>query len=79
MTVGSVGSLAVAAVLLVFAYHCIIDAFRYGDISFIAPFRYTAMLWAIALGYLLFGDTPDLGTLFGTGIVIATGAVYASS
>ncbi|MBZ9603048.1 DMT family transporter [Phyllobacterium chamaecytisi] len=74
MTVGNIGSLTVAAVLLVLAYHCIIDAFRHGDISFIAPFRYTAMLWAIVLGYLIFGDIPDLSTLFGSGIVIATGA-----
>lgn len=74
MTIGTLRSLFVAAVLLVFAYQCIISAFRYGDISFIAPFRYTAMLWAILLGYLFFGDIPDLATIFGSGIVIATGA-----
>ena len=33
---------------------------RVGDISFVAPFRYTALLWAILLGYLVFGDVPDL-------------------
>lgn len=74
MTFGSIGSLVVAAVLLVFGYQSVIDAFRHGDISFIAPFRYTAILWAIALGYLLFGDIPDLGTLFGSGLVMASGA-----
>lgn len=73
MNVESTGSLAVAAVLLVCAYHYIIEAVRHGDVSFIAPFRYTAMLWAIALGYLLFGDIPDFGTLVGSCIIVASG------
>ena len=30
-----------------------------GDISAVAPFRYSALLWAMLLGYLVFGDVPD--------------------
>ena len=48
-------------------------AMRVGEISFVAPFRYTAMVWAIGLGIMMFGDWPDQLTLIGTGIIIATG------
>ena len=55
----SLGLLATAAVLLLIGYQCIIMAMRIAEISYVAPFRYTALLWAILLGYLVFGDVPD--------------------
>jgi S-adenosylmethionine uptake transporter len=48
-------------------------AMRVGDIGFVAPFRYTSLIWAIALGWLVFQSLPDVPTLVGAGIVIATG------
>ena len=62
-----------AAAAIVGGYLFSIMAMRAGDISFIAPFRYTAMVWAILMGVLVFGDWPDVTTLIGTGIVVATG------
>ncbi|WP_292529273.1 DMT family transporter, partial [Mesorhizobium sp.] len=59
MTGESTASLAMAAVLVVIGYQFIIMAMRMGDISFIAPFRYTALLWSILLGLFVFGDVPD--------------------
>ena len=55
----ALGLLALAAVLLLIGYQCIIMALRSGDISAVAPFRYSALLWAMLLGYLVFGDVPD--------------------
>lgn len=72
----TVGLLAVAAVLLLIGYQCIISALRTGDISAVAPFRYTALLWAMLLGYLAFGDRPDGFMLLGAGIIVASG-LYA--
>ncbi|MEP3330367.1 hypothetical protein [Sedimentitalea sp.] len=46
---------------------------RVGDISFIAPFRYTGLLWALALGWLVFGDWPSDLTMLGAIIVVSTG------
>jgi S-adenosylmethionine uptake transporter len=46
---------------------------RVGDISFTAPFRYTGLIWALILGWLVFGDWPTNMTLLGAGIVVATG------
>ena len=55
----ALGLLALAAVLVLIGYQCIIMALRTGDISAVAPFRYSALLWAMLLGYLVFGDVPD--------------------
>jgi len=46
---------------------------RIGDVSFVAPFRYTGLLWALLLGWLVFGDWPDNVTMIGAAIVVATG------
>ncbi len=48
-------------------------AMRVGDIGFVAPLRYTSLVWAIVLGWAVFGTWPDELTLVGAGIVIATG------
>ncbi len=65
--------LALAAVLVLIGYQFIIMAMRVGDISFIAPFRYTALLWAIALSIVIFGDFPDSAMIMGSAIIVASG------
>lgn len=65
--------LAAASMALIAGYMFGVMAMRVGDIGFIAPFRYTSLLWAIVLGWLVFGTLPDSLTLTGAAIVIATG------
>ena len=65
--------LLLAAALVVIGYQFIIMAMRIGDISYVAPFRYTALLWAILLGYLVFGNVPDMAMTIGAMVVIASG------
>ena len=73
---GALGLQALAAVLLLIGYQCIITALRSGDISAVAPFRYSALLWAMMLGYLVFGDVPDAMMVTGASIIVASG-LYA--
>jgi drug/metabolite transporter (DMT)-like permease len=49
------------------------ESYRNAEASTVAPFEYTSMLLAIAVGYLAFGDLPTLYTLIGGTIVIAAG------
>lgn len=65
--------LAGAAGLLLIGYGAVILAMRHGEVSVVAPFRYSVILFAIALGYLVWGDVPDAYMLIGTAIVVATG------
>lgn len=63
-----------AAALLVFGgYLCSIMAMRAGEIAFVAPFRYSGLIWALLLGWLVFGDWPDLLTMVGAAIVVGAG------
>lgn len=69
----SVLLLAGSVLFIIGGYLFSVMVMRAGDISFIAPFRYTGLLWALLLGFVVFGDWPDPFTLLGAGIVVATG------
>ena len=62
-----------AAVMIIGGYLCSIMVMRVGEISFVAPFRYTSLVWALILGWVVFGDWPRTVTLIGAGIVVASG------
>lgn len=62
-----------ASTALIAGYMFGVMAMRVGEVGFIAPFRYTSLIWAIGLGWLIFGTFPDWLTLLGAAIVIATG------
>ena len=65
--------LACAAGLLLVGYQFIILAMRSGEISFVAPFRYTGLLFSILLGFAVFGDIPDLAMILGSAIIVGSG------
>jgi drug/metabolite transporter (DMT)-like permease len=44
----------------------------------LSPFMYTQILWMLVLGYVVFGDWPNVWTLLGSGIVIASGLYLLS-
>lgn len=67
------GRLAGASLLLLVGYQTIVLAMRSGEISFIAPFRYTSLIWAIAIGFLFFGEVPDFWMTVGVAIIVASG------
>ena len=62
-----------ASVFIIGGYFFSVQVMRVGEISFIAPFRYTGLVWALVLGWVVFGDWPSSVTLFGATIVVATG------
>ncbi|NMG39113.1 EamA family transporter [Chelativorans sp. ZYF759] len=73
MTLETTGLLIGAAVLLLFGYHFIITAMRSGEISFVAPFRYTALIWAMVAGYLIFAEVPDFAMIVGALVIVCSG------
>ncbi|MEL6702546.1 MAG: DMT family transporter, partial [Pseudomonadota bacterium] len=57
----------------VVAYYLIVQATRVGDVGFVTPFRYTRLIFALLLGVAFFSERPDVLTLVGAGIVVASG------
>ncbi len=48
-------------------------SYRYAEVSLLASFDYAALIWAVALGYLVFGELPALQVWIGAAIVVAAG------
>lgn len=46
--------------------------------STVAPFMYVQILWALGLGWVLFGDWPGIWTGIGAGIIILSGLIIAA-
>ena len=49
---------------------CLNQAFRYGQVSMLAPLDYTGLVWAVLLGALVWGDLPTPMMLAGSAIVV---------
>jgi drug/metabolite transporter (DMT)-like permease len=69
----SMAHVAGASVFLTIGYYFIILSTRTGDLSVIAPFRYSGLPVALLLGWLIWGDVPDLAAWVGIGLLCATG------
>ncbi len=55
------------------SHFCLIRAFAAAPANIVAPFGYTALLWAILFSLLIFGEIPSLRTLFGAALIVGAG------
>lgn len=65
--------LSLISVVGVAAYAALTSAMRNGEISFVAPFRYTRLIFALLLGVVVFSEGPDRFMLLGSMLIIASG------
>ena len=54
-------------------YYALIAAMRLGEVAVITPFRYTRLIFALIIGWVVFAEPVDLWTLVGGGIIVASG------
>ncbi|UWR23820.1 DMT family transporter [Sulfitobacter sp. S190] len=73
MTATNTIFLALALGIGVFAYYAIVAAMRVGEVSFVTPFRYTRLIFALMIGIAFFGERPDTLTLLGSLIIVGSG------
>lgn len=55
------------------ASFCFIKAFEAATASVVSPFYYVSLVWATALGFLVFGELPDRWTVLGMTVIAASG------
>ena len=55
------------------AYYAIVAAMRVGEVAVVTPFRYTRLVFALAIGVLVFAERPDGWTLTGAAVIVASG------
>ena len=71
--------LAAASVFLSGGYYLLTISMRSGEMSVIAPFRYAGLLFALVLGYVVWGDVPNalawsgIALLVGSGVAVLRG------
>ncbi len=70
----ALGFIVASSLLLATGYQLLVVALRSGaEISVIGSFRYGSILWAIAIGYVVWGDVPNALALFGIAVIVASG------
>ncbi|GLT09922.1 DMT family transporter [Sulfitobacter porphyrae] len=57
----------------ILAYYAIVAAMRVGQVSFVTPFRYARLLFALVIGVTVFGESPDALTLIGAAVIVLSG------
>lgn len=67
----------VFALLAVIGHLALTHAFTLAPVSVIAPYEYSAMVWAVLYGFLIWGEVPDSMTIAGTLIIVASGLYIA--
>ena len=68
--------IVVSILIAIGGYYCIIAAMRIGEVSAVVPFRYSRLVFGVAIGVWYFGEVLDHWTLIGSAIVVLSG-LYA--
>ena len=62
-----------SSILVGAAQYLMIEAFRLGEVGLISPFKYSSLLWAVIIGFIVWGDIPGYFVLVGAAILIISG------
>lgn len=73
MSLKSWGQLTGSAACLIIGYVTSVVVMRLGEMSFVSPFRYTSLVWALLIGLFAFGEWPDALALTGAAVIAGTG------
>jgi drug/metabolite transporter (DMT)-like permease len=67
------GLLMILGVVAMTAFACVNRSLKLAPASVVVPYQYTMIVWAVALGWMVFGDVPDGFTVGGAALIIAAG------
>lgn len=65
--------MAAALTMTTLAYYAIVAAMRVGEVSFVTPFRYSRLLFAMVIGVFIFHEALDAPMLIGSVIIVGSG------
>ena len=69
--------LGLMGLLASIGHYLLIRAFEFAGPTLLAPFSYSTLIWAMLLGYLVFGHFPDAVSLCGSAIIVGSGLFLA--
>ena len=77
ITLQLLGELTLMAIFALAAHYIFAAAFVRAEVSVLAPFEYTMLLWTVAIGYLVWGDIPTSSMWVGATLIIGAGIYVA--
>jgi drug/metabolite transporter (DMT)-like permease len=70
----ALGYIVASSLLLAIGYQFLVIALRSGgEISVMGSFRYSSILWALAIGYVVWGEVPNTLALAGIAVIVGSG------
>ncbi len=73
MPLPDLGVVGIMAFLSLVGNFFIVKAFTTGEVGVITPFEYTALVWAVLLGFVLFDEIPTTNVWIGSAVIAASG------
>ena len=71
------GLMVAVGAIAAFCHYLFVWAYQFASASLLAPFIYAQIVGAVVLGFVVFGDVPDLWTIIGTTTLVASGLYLA--
>ncbi len=72
---GDLALMFLVGIVSIFCFICITKALSIAPTSLLAPFQYASIVWAVILGWMIWGDIPRANILVGSAIIIASGLI----
>lgn len=74
MDARGLGYIVASSLLLATGYQFLVVALRSGgELSVMGSFRYSSILWALAIGWVVWGEVPDALALAGIAVIVGSG------
>ncbi|RWI19942.1 MAG: DMT family transporter [Mesorhizobium sp.] len=70
MSVGALGGVA---------QYMLFEGMKRAPVSIVAPFEYTSLVWAFALGFAIWGDVPRTEVFMGAALIIGAGLLIVGN
>jgi drug/metabolite transporter (DMT)-like permease len=72
-TLADVGLMVAAGICVSLGHYWLVQGYRYGTPTVLAPIDYTSLFWGALMGWLIWGDVPDAGMVAGATLVVGAG------
>lgn len=72
-TAFDMGVIVASGILVTAGHYYTIETFRHAETALVSPFKYLSIVWAILIGFMVWGDIPDAWMIGGTSLVVLSG------
>ncbi|QRM54116.1 DMT family transporter [Sinorhizobium sp. BG8] len=79
VALGDLALMAATGALAGIAQFALFEGMRRAPVSMLAPFEYSSLVWAFALGFLIWGDVPAANVFLGAALIFSAGMIIIAA